>query len=153
MPSGKQILLNKLLEVSTERIDNTEEATDTIRAALLLHGSHSPDNIDCANQFSYLESGDAEYTERGPAFTKSQVFISDLLFELSSIDQLPDDIKSKFPNLTLDDFKTTLHLVSLIFSALHWDTHYDSIEKDYDEKKVDKMLKWSQLQFEDMLND
>jgi len=134
MPSGKQILIEKLLKYSLEEIQSgsEDEATEIIRGSFLLHGSHTPDNLRCVGNIAYKKFDGSQDTpaRQGLFLEKIGCRLPQFVNELANIETIPEAILDKYPGITHDDYWNALHIVVLILSGLEWNSHYAQVEKD-----------------------
>ncbi|MBV6622937.1 MAG: hypothetical protein KI793_08295 [Rivularia sp. (in: Bacteria)] len=148
MPSGKQILIEKLFHLSLNEINEKDEKeiSDIITAALLLHGSHTPDNFECVTNIYYRKSKDSEYgtgKRQGIFIDNLDEFISDFIYELAALETVPKEIKEKYPSISKDEFWSILHTVNLVLRALEWNSTDAIVEQVNDDKSKEKLLKSS----------
>ena len=61
MPSGKQILLSILSELSQKRSPDLNEATDRLNPAMLVHASTAYDTWFKVEKHSWLHEGDSDF--------------------------------------------------------------------------------------------
>lgn len=94
MPSGKQVLLSVLCELSQGAacppVDR--EASDKLRAAFFLHGSTASESWQAIDGVEW--SADFDNLRHG--ITYDSIFLSDLFEELTSPADMPSHIKDKF---------------------------------------------------------
>lgn len=127
MPSGKQILIDELFKLSVQELPAEREASvsERVRAALLLHGSHTPDNMDCVSSLSYKKLSNHEHgphEQQGIVLNKTGELLSDFISHLANIKAMPEELQAKYPALDTDDYWAALHAVVLILKALEWNS-------------------------------
>lgn len=152
MPSGKQIFTKILKENSIFETNDIQKLSDLYKAGFLLHASHSPSNIETISEFGYLKeefvdpSGNSNFRQ-GVGSLQLSTLLSDFMFDLSEITDIPENIKNKYPSLTYDHMQMLLHVIAVTLSAFDWDSTLSELEQEWNDDQVSKMLQWSEKQF------
>jgi hypothetical protein len=132
MPSGKQILLEVLRELSQQRIETSdlETASERIRAGLLLHGSTGGDAWEAVEDVcwssDYNEAG--QVVRQGLALAEEKTFLADLFEETNYPDSIPEHVSRRFPQLTLEKYQRATRFMWLILSSVQWFEELSSVE-------------------------
>lgn len=132
MPSGKQILLEVLLEASQRKTSDSDIATATerIRAALLLHGSTGGDAWDDADNLTWASerNSDGEVLRQGLALKESDLFLSDLFETIIESDEVPEHVTMAHPDLTPKQYHRATRFIWLLLSSVQWFEELSSVE-------------------------
>ncbi len=145
MPSGKQILLKTLQEVSQKKQEKSSllEITEKIKCALMLHCSTSGSSIKQIEKLAWLSKNEGPKVEKqGLGLKHNGIFLSDLFEELISPEKVPENIKVRFPDLAEKDYFDGLDIIwSLLSSLQYWD-ELSTVENKgvLDEEEADKLL-------------
>lgn len=150
MPSGKQVLLY-LLQKFSQKVQNEEdlfEVSEDLRAALLLHGS-TPDHMWFnVERIAWLSEEDEDGPIRqGLGLRGKNIFLSDIFESMTYDDEIPENVKRDFPNLTKDEFTSATDIMWLLLSSTQWFDCLSSVENNgqLDMKQVkDWMISYRQ---------
>ena len=116
------------------------EATDKLRAGLLLHGSTSDDNYQAVTQLHWASSLDeaGEVWRQGIATKEGDVFLSDMVEHLMEMPGLDEYLRREFPQLTSQSIQASVHALWLVISSVQMFTQLLSVEGELDDldKKV-----------------
>jgi len=141
MPSGKQILLRLLSELSQGATPPPTglEIADKVRAAFLLDGSTASESWSAVEHIDWS----AGHWSAGPdepsmqvraGITYDGIFLSDLFEELTYPDGIPLHVASKYPELTPERYKEAMRFIWLILSSVQWFACVASVEDEPDGK-------------------
>lgn len=132
--SGKQVLNCILNELSTRLTpeDKLSEASDRLRAGLLLHGSTSDDAYEAVSRLAWASSqaDDGDINRQGIAVANGNVFISDLFESIIEVPHLKQEILKQYPNLNPDDYEAGILAIWLVLSSVQTFTNLLPIEID-----------------------
>lgn len=145
MPSGKQVLLNLLQKYSQtpQKDSELEEATKDIQSALCAHCSTSGETMEKIIQMGWLSLSDKDgLVKQGLGLKKSNVFISDIFEELIEVDEMPERITKRFPNLTQKEYSTALDMIEWLLSSLQYWEELHAVENGgiIEESEKEKIL-------------
>lgn len=90
------------------------ELTEKIREALLLFGSETPDNVECARRIDYGLSPDGG--NAGLRIAGSSIPLTDIAWALED-GPMPRSVRDAFPALTEDDWDAATRLITLILAS------------------------------------
>jgi hypothetical protein len=132
--SGKQVLNHILNELSTRLTPESKlsEATDRLRAGLLLHGSTSDETYESVGRLAWASSkdDDGDINRQGIVIANGNVFISDLFESIIEVPELKHEIMKQYPNLTPDDYEAGIFAIWLVLSSVQTFTNLLPIEID-----------------------
>lgn len=136
MPSGKQILLSLLSEYSQKQTstDELEEVTQRVKAGLLLHGSTSnymwkaTDKVAWVQETVEVEQTDAEFNTQGLGLADSGLLLSTLFNLMTQAEDIPEDVKEAYPELTQEAYLAGVHSIWLLLKSLEWSKTYKDVE-------------------------
>src|SRR5580698_5403813 len=116
MPSGKQILLRVLSELSqgAARSPANDLISDKVRAAFLLHGSTAPESWPAVEHLQWSTDTGKLFKTVREGITYDGIFLSDLFEELVVPDGIPPHIASKYPQLSPEGYREALRFIWLI---------------------------------------
>ena len=132
MPSGKQILLSILSELSQKRSPDLNEATDRLNPAMLVHASTAYDTWFKVEKHSWLHEDDSEFdsVRQGIGLNESKVFLLDLFECMMDSPEVASRVKEKFPSVSEDDYEDSTFIIWQLLRSLEYDSNYDSIENE-----------------------
>lgn len=143
--SGKQVLNRILAELSTKITpeEGLGEATDRLRAGLLMHGSTADQTFEDVSRLSWVSShgvvryrcesdGDDELgvVRQGIAVGGGTVFISDLFEAMMESPQLKQEMLKSHPELESADYDAGVFAIWLVVSSVQTFTGLLSVEID-----------------------
>ena len=143
MPSGKQILLRVLTELSqgATRSSANNIVADKVRAAFLLHGSTASESWPAVEHVQWSTEHDEFGASVREGITYDGIFLSDLFEELIAPDGIPPHVAAKYPGLSPEGYKETLWFIWLILSSVQWFRSLASVEDEADgEARGDALL-------------
>lgn len=82
---------------------------------LLLHGSHSEDNIDAISRIEFASQSNDQLTEYFFRFKNKQTELADITNHLEG-EPIPDHIKATFPDLSQEDWDATFRYITLLLT-------------------------------------
>ena len=126
MPSGKQILLSLLSEYSQKKTSahEMEQVTQRVKAGLLLHGSTSnymwraTDKLAWVQETDEIEEIDADFNTQGLGLAESRLLLSNLFELMTQTQDIPEDVKEVYPDLTQDAYLAGVHSIWLLLRSL-----------------------------------
>ena len=133
MPSGKQILLSVLQELSQKRSTDLHEATDRLNPAMLVHASTAYETWFTVEKHGWLSETDADYDDsvrQGIGLRESNVFLSDLFECIVDSPEVASKVKEKYPQLSQEDYEDATSMIWQLLSALQYYSELDSVEND-----------------------
>ena len=124
MPSGKQILLSLLQQYSQRPLDVEEarEATERLRAGLLLHGSTADESWGRAERIAWVGRPDGV---QGLGLERENLLLADL-FEDIVESELPERVKKRHPSLSPEAYEHAVEIMWLLLSQLQF---YDELAR------------------------
>ena len=143
MPSGKQILLRLLSELSQGATPSptSPEIADKLRAAFLLHGSTASESWPAVEHIQWSAEPDELGGQVRRGVTYDGIFLSDLFEQLIHPDGIPSHVASKYPELSPERYQEAVRFIWLILSSVQWFECVASIEDESDEKaRGDELL-------------
>jgi hypothetical protein len=142
MPSGKQILLRVLTELSqgTSPPPTGEEITDRVKAGFLLHGSTADESWPAVERLEWSEGRDKHGEVYRHGITYEGIFLSDLLEDLITPDEIPAHLAEKYPELSPEGYQEAMGFIWLILSSVQWFSELGSVEEDSDNKVTGEKL-------------
>lgn len=134
MPSGKQILLKVLSEISQGTVPpgTKEEISEKIRAALLLHGSTASDLWPAVEHIHWGTENDERAQPVRCGITYDGIFLSDLFEELTRPDGIPPHVACKYPGLSPQRYREAVRFTWLILSSVQWFEELAPVEDEAD---------------------
>ena len=126
MPSGKQLLLGFLLDLSTRK-DQSGNVDDELRAAMLHHTSTSSESLQMLESIGWRPKDEAK-SVRGIATIESGILLSDLLESLIDTSEIPKHVRERFPNLSQTEFDHATACLWYLVSALQWYQQLEPVE-------------------------
>lgn len=143
MASGKQILLSLLQEYSQKKMNGEElaEATDRIKAGLLLHGSSAHYMWGLVERFGWLnkneliddeERGEIEGNVecQGIGLAKSKILLSDLFSVMLNNETILETVQEAYPEIDKEEYEAAIHIMNLLFAAVEWHPFFESVENN-----------------------
>lgn len=142
MPSGKQILLRVLTELSQGALPppTGAEITDRVKAGFLLHGSTASESWPAVERLEWSEGRDKDGEVYRHGITYEGIFLSDLLGELITPDEVPAHLAAKYPELSPQKYHEAMGFIWLILSSVQWFSQLGSVEEDSDNKVTGEKL-------------
>jgi hypothetical protein len=145
--SGNQILMAVLKDLSTRRIPKAElhAATDTIRAALLWHGSSSEGDFRRARALQWASSYERRRLVRqGLAVQEGRVHLLDLFERMLKMPGLEGFTRKAYDGLSKEDYDAALWGLWCLLSVSHMYTESLPVQAADDaelelEKWIDNM--------------
>ncbi|MFC5048409.1 hypothetical protein ACFSTE_13725 [Aquimarina hainanensis] len=136
MASGKQILLSLLSEYSQKKTtkQQLEKVTNRIKSGLLLHGSTAKfmwptvEELTWVEQRPDIEQGDDEVKKQGLGLRDSELLLSDLFGLITESEEIPENIKEIYPEITNEAYKAGIHIIWSLLKALEWSKTYEDVE-------------------------
>jgi hypothetical protein len=132
MPSGKQILLSVLSELSQHgQEDGVNRDSDKIlRAALLFHCSTADETWARVSNTAWLKDVDdqGKSIREGIGLANESIFLSDIIEQLREEAQMPETLKARFPNLSPERYGEALETIWHLLSALQYWEGLASVE-------------------------
>ena len=119
MPSGKQVLLRFLLDLSTRK-DQSGNVDDELRAAMLHHTSTSSESLEMLETIAWRSKSNDAKGIRGIATIDSGILLSDILESLVDVPEIPKQVGERFPNLSQTEFDHATACLWYLVSALQW---------------------------------
>ena len=162
MVSGKQILLSLLGEYSQKKTPNQqlEKITERLKSGLLLHGSSAKFMWSTVEQLTWIEQktdiyqGDDEVKKQGLGLKDSGLLLSDLFGMITESEEIPENIKEVYPEITKEAYKAGTHTIWLLLKALEWSKSYEDVELGkLDENEKERFLNNYQRKLEEYRND
>ncbi|WP_411846036.1 hypothetical protein AAFN60_21225 [Roseibacillus persicicus] len=140
MPSGKQILLSLISEISQRKSTGLEapSITEQLRASLLLHGSTAADRWHEVADVEWSTEGDSR---QGLALKKSGILLTDLFEEMVD-GPIPESVRRAFPALTEEEYSSATSVMWMLLSALQFFDELESVESggNLDLEERDRMI-------------
>ena len=133
MPSGKQVLLDVLQTLSQNALQpsDLQESSETLRSALCAHCSTSGETMEKIQQVGWLtELEKGEIIKQGLGLVEPNIFLSDLFETLIEEDTIPERVKERFPNLTQQEYSTSLDMIWWLLSSLQYWQELSSVENN-----------------------
>ncbi|WP_145172620.1 hypothetical protein [Gimesia aquarii] len=84
---------------------------------LLLHGSHSEDNLDAISRIEFAPQGNDQITDYYFRLISQQTELADITNHLEG-EPIPDHIKAAFPQLSQEDWDATFRYITLLLKLL-----------------------------------
>ena len=141
MPSGKQILSSEIKAFSqaSSPSKNLAEASDRLRAGLLLHGSTADSAWPTVERIAW--TGDEHL--QGPALVSNQLFLADIVTALRAANEIPEEVSERYPDLTVRDYQAGLHVIWLLLSQHYYCSDFSQLENggELDVEEADKLMK------------
>jgi hypothetical protein len=136
MPSGKQILLRVLSELSqgAPAPSSSPEISDRIRAAFLLHGSTASESWPAVQHIQWDTEHNADGVPIRRGITSDGIYLTDLFESLEIRDGIPSHLASKYPGLSPDGYREALRVIWLILSSVQWFGELVSVEDEADSR-------------------
>ncbi|MEW7280399.1 hypothetical protein ABW636_17545 [Aquimarina sp. 2201CG1-2-11] len=136
MASGKQILLSLLSEYSQKKTakQQLEKITERVKAGLLLHGSTAKfmwptvEQLTWVEQTPDIEQGDNEVKKQGLGLKDADLLLSDLFDLITESEEIPENIKEIYPELTKEAYQAGTHIIWSLLKALEWSKTYEDVE-------------------------
>ena len=163
MPSGKQILLSLLSEYSQKQTpaNEIEHVTQRVKACLLLHGSTSnymwrvTDKLAWLQETDEVEEIETEYNTQGLGLAESGLLLSNLFDLMTQTQDIPEDVKEVYPDLTQDAYLAGVHSIWLLLRSLEWSKTYEDVEEGgaLDLSAKERLLKSYQRKLIEFKND
>lgn len=126
MPSGKQILLSVLTELSqhgdADKSSASSSRDERLQAALLFHCSTADKTWPKVANISWLsETGEWGPCREGMALTEEKIFLSDIVEQILEEPGIPESIQKRFPHLSRERYDEALTIIWYLLSMLqHW---------------------------------
>lgn len=150
MPSGKQVLLHFLEKYSLafQEEEDLSEVSEDLRVAMLLHGStpdemwYNVENIEWGNK----RDSEDEIATQGLKIKGKDILLSELFEEIQQIiwdnKKIPTRVAKLFPQLTADEYKSAIHIIWLLLTAMEYSRYFSQVENggQLDLEKVEKSL-------------
>jgi hypothetical protein len=142
MPSGKQVLLRVLTELSQGTLPppTGEEISDRVKAGFLLHGSTASESWPAVERLEWTEGRDREGEVYRHGIAYEGIFLSDLLEELITPDEVPAHLAAKYPELSPKKYHEAMGFIWLILSSVQWFSELGSVEEGSDNKATGEEL-------------
>jgi len=142
MPSGKQILLGVLSELSqgSKPPPTSPEISDKVRAAFLLHGSTASESWPAVDHIQWSVENDERGKPVRRGITYDGIFLSDLFEELTGPEGIPSHVASKYPGLSPERYQEAVWVIWLILSSVQWFEYLASVEDEIDSKSQGNAL-------------
>jgi len=118
--SGKEVLLNIILELSTQitKKQDIDIATKKIKAGLLLHGSTSEENFDLVDRVKWSsDEENGQVWRQGLALSEKNIFISDFFETLWLNENIQKQMISEYDSLTSEEYESCMFTIWLLISA------------------------------------
>ncbi len=100
--------MNNLANIPESYLRNLDSQ---IKQILVSFGSETEDNVECMNHFELGYLG----TDFGIKIKNKKIFISDIINALEDMEELPQEVKEYYPNMTDQEWQTSTRLSTLIF--------------------------------------
>lgn len=142
MPSGKQILLGVLSELTqgTRTPPVSPEISDKVRAGFLLHGSTASESWSAIEHIQWSAENDAQGNPVRCGITYDRIFLTDLFEELTCPEGVPLHLASKYPGLTPERYHQAVRFIWLVLSSVQWFECLASVEDEADIKTSSNAL-------------
>lgn len=150
MPSGKQVLLYFLQKyaLKKQKKQDLKEASENLRVAFLLHGStpkemwHTVDSIEWGEE---IADNSSKVLRQGLKIQNKDIFL-DEIFEYmtwNADEKIPEEVSTKYPDLSQSEFYFATRIMSLIFSSIEWSDLFSEVEDngELDFNKLESYLK------------
>lgn len=130
MPSGKQILLSLLRTCSQLGVDpkSQSEATERLKAGLLLHGSTADETWAKVERVAWLR------TERvqGLGLARTGTPVLAILEALVGEEVMPERVAQKFPEISQQDYEAAVFVLWALVSQVSFFEELKSVENGGD---------------------
>lgn len=145
MPSGKQVLLHFLNKYSLalQADEDLSEVSEDLRVAFLLHGSTPPDmwthvdNIEWGSEryddhdVEVYGANKNDVYRQGLKIKGKDIMLSDLFEVITWEDEkIPEDVAERFPDLTIGEYKSAIHIMWLLFKGLEYNATLAKVENN-----------------------
>ncbi len=132
MPSGKQILLSVLTELSqhAEGTGRPSDATDALQSALLFHQSTAEETWPKVANTCWLSETEADgvLVREGIGLGHEGIFLSDIVEQLRMESVMPASVRARFPSLSQERYGEALETIWDLLSALQYWNQLSSVE-------------------------
>ena len=130
MPSGKEILLRVLSELSQGATPPaiSPEISDKVRACFLLHGSTASESWPAVEHIQWSAENDRQ------GITYDGIFLTDLFEDLTFKDGIPSHVANKYPELSPERYQEAMRFIWLILSSVQWFKCLAEVENEADSK-------------------
>jgi hypothetical protein len=140
MPSGKQILLSLLRTYSQQGVDptNLSEATDRLRAGLLLHGSTAEETWAKVERVAWVRADRVQ----GLGLERTGTPILDILEALLGDEVMPTHVAQQFPALSQEDYEAAVFVLWALVSQVSFVQELNSVENrgELDEEASEDLI-------------
>lgn len=138
MPSGKQILLSILKELSQNNESTlNQESSDNVKAGFLLHGSSASYMWPLVEKLSWQKITEEDWQEDGDpnktikkGIGIEQGLLSDLFDVMWEENEIPDTVKERFPTISTEDFNAGMTAIKLLLTSLEWHSSLNEVENE-----------------------
>lgn len=132
MPSGKQILLSVLAEISQcqQGDESLEEVSEIVQAALLIHGSTAAETWFHVTRSGWLSERDKKrgLVRQGLGLSDRGIFLSDLFEAMTKDASIPKSVADAYPDLTEEEYESATFLMWLVLSACQFFDQLSPVE-------------------------
>ena len=141
--SGKQVVLELLRELSEKKVKSSELefVSKKVRAALLMQGSSSEENIKFVKRLCWAQELDESgNVERQGLATMDGLMVSDIVEEIFLCPQLLSHLNKEFPALSEKDFEAIEFGVFVLLSSLQMFIDLLEVEQEFDKEAAEKAV-------------
>lgn len=118
--SGKQIFLMILQELSTQ-VSEPDDASERLRAGMLLHGSSSVDSMRLVDRVSWKDKTDADGDQSSQEISLGEGegrFLTDLFNDVMWDHELEAFVRSRAPHLSSEQWNDFVTVLWMLVSAV-----------------------------------
>jgi hypothetical protein len=137
--SGKQVLLEIVRGLSTRKLldDQLADATQQVRAGLLLHGSTAEESFEHMSHLGWVSREDEWGRKRQGIGSGSGVLLTEFLGQLLGAPNLEAHVRGALPSLSSREYLALEHALWCVVSALQMYEELNSVEMDVDDLDIE----------------